>query len=152
MQLDRIDFELLRLLRKNARLPNNQLAAHAGVAPSTALERVRRLQQEGALLGFHAEVSPAAVNIGLQAMVAVKLVRHLRQCVEDFRAHLSTLPPVLAIYHVAGANDFLVHVGVRDTDHLREFALAAFTERSEVAHIETQLIFEFRRNADLPIY
>ena len=57
---------------------------------------------------------------------------------------------VLACYHVAGADDFLIHVGVRGSDHLRDFALAAFTEREEVAHIETRLIFEFRRNVELP--
>lgn len=150
--LDRIDLDLLRLLRKNARLPNKELAELSGVAPSTALERVRRLQQTGTLLGFHAEVAPAAIGIGLQAMVTVRLRRHSRALVDSFHAHLLGLHEVMAFYHLAGADDFLVHVGVRDSDHLREFALSAFTERDEVAHIETHLIFEFRRNPGLPVY
>lgn len=150
--LDRIDLNLLRLLRKNARLPNKELADLSGVAPSTALERIRRLQQNGTLLGFHAEVAPAAVGIGLQAMVTVRLRRHSRALVDSFHTHLLGLHEVMAFYHLAGADDFLVHVGVRDSDHLREFALSAFTERDEVAHIETHLIFEFRRNPGLPVY
>ena len=150
--LDRIDLDLLRLLRKNARLSNKELAERSGIAPSTALERVRRLQQSGTLLGYHAEVAPAAVGIGLQAMVTVRLRRHSRTLVDSFHAHLLGLHEVLAFYHLAGADDFLVHVGVRDSDHLREFALSAFTERDEVAHIETHLIFEFRRNPGLPVY
>ncbi|TXH71719.1 MAG: Lrp/AsnC family transcriptional regulator [Lysobacteraceae bacterium] len=151
MQLDRIDFALIRLLRKNARLPNKDLAERVGIAPSTALERIRRMRESKALLGFHAEVAPEAVGIGLQAMVAVRLQQHSRTQVESFQAHLRTLHEVLSFYHVAGADDFLVHVGVRDSAHLREFALAAFTERPEVVHIETHLIFEFHRNTELPL-
>lgn len=150
MPLDRIDFDLLRLLRKNARLPNKDLAEKVGVAPSTALERIRRLRESKAILGFHAEIAPDAIGIGLQALVAVRLQQHSRGLVESFHAHLCDLPEVLAFYHVAGADDFLVHVGVRDSAHLREFALAAFTERPEVVHIETHLIFEFHRNTGLP--
>nr|WP_281379588.1 Lrp/AsnC family transcriptional regulator [Rehaibacterium terrae] len=150
--MDRIDFALLRLLRKNARMPNKALAERVGIAPSTALERVRRLREARAIEGYHAEIAPAAVGIGLQALVAVRLARHSRELVDGFHDHLLRLPEVLAFYHLAGADDFLVHVGVRDAEHLRDFALTAFTERPEVAHIETRLIFEFRRNPELPVY
>jgi DNA-binding Lrp family transcriptional regulator len=150
MTLDRIDFDLLRLLRKNARLPNKDLAERAGIAPSTALERIRRLREAGVLQGFHAEIAPEAIGIGLQALISVRLAQHSRALLDSFHAHLRGLPEVLAFYHVAGADDFLVHVGVGDSAHLRDFALAAFTERPEVSRIETRLIFEFQRNAELP--
>lgn len=152
MHLDRTDFAILRLLRKNARIPNKDLAERVGVAPSTALERVRRLREAGVLLGYHAEIAPAAVGIGLQAMVAVRLARHSRTQVEAMHQHLVALPEVLCLYHVAGADDFLVHVGVRDSDHLRDFALSALTSREEVAHIETHLIFAFQRAPELAVY
>lgn len=149
--LDRTDYALLRLLRKNARLSNKDLAARVGIAPSTALERVRRMREDKVLLGYHAEIAPEAIGVGLQAMVSVRLARHSRALVDGFHAHLLALPEVLACYHVAGADDFLVHVGVRDSDHLRNFTLTAFTERDEVAHIETRLIFEYQRNVELPL-
>ncbi len=152
MRLDRTDFVLLGLLRKNARLPNKDLAEKAGIAPSTALERIRRLREGRAILGYHAEISPQAIGVGLQAMVSVRLARHSRELVERFHEHLLALPEVLSVYHVGGADDFLVHVGVRDSDHLRDFALSAFTDRPEVAHIETRLIFDFRRNPGMPIH
>lgn len=150
IELDRIDIELIRLLRKHARLSNKDLAEAVGVAPSTALERVRRLRETGVIRGFHAEFDPQALGIDLQAVVAVRLARHSREMVDAFHDHLLGLPEVLCFYHVAGADDFLVHVGVRDSAHLREFALAAFTERPEVVHIETHLIFDFHRNTGLP--
>ncbi|MEM7356382.1 MAG: Lrp/AsnC family transcriptional regulator [Acidobacteriota bacterium] len=140
--LDRIDREIIAALQKNARLSNKELAARIGVAQSTCLERFRRLCDDGVLTGFHADVDPKALGIGLQAIIAVRLGRHSRDLVRSFRAHALGLPEVLAIFHMAGKNDFLVHVAVRDSDHLRDLALSAFTTRPEVAHIETALIFE----------
>jgi DNA-binding Lrp family transcriptional regulator len=149
--LDRIDYALLRLLRKNARLPNKDLAEKVGIAQSTALERVRRMREDKILLGYHAEIAPGAIGVGLQAMVSVRLAKHSRALLDGFHQHLLSLPEVLACYHVAGADDFLAHVGVRDSEHLRNFTLTALTERDEVAHIETRLIFEFQRNVELPV-
>ena len=150
--LDRIDFEIIAELRKNARIPNNKLAQKVGVAPSTCLERVRRLISAGVLYGFSAEVDPSAVGIGLQALITVQLRRHSRDLVDSFRNHAVTLKEVLAVYHVAGSNDFLVHTAVRDADHLRDLAMDAFTTRPEVSHIETNLIFEYSRTRELPNY
>lgn len=152
IDLDRTDVEIIKLLRKHARIPNKELAEAVGIAPSTALERVRRLREAGVISGYHAEVDPQAVGIALQAMVAVRLARHSREMVDAFHHHLLGLTEVLAFYHVAGADDFLVHVAVRDSAHLRGFLLAAFTQREEVAHIETHLIFEFRRNPEIPVF
>jgi DNA-binding Lrp family transcriptional regulator len=84
-------------------------------------------------------------------MVSVRLAKHSRALLDGFHQHLLSLPEVLACYHVAGADDFLAHVGVRDSEHLRNFTLTALTERDEVAHIETRLIFEFQRNVELPV-
>lgn len=152
MKLDRIDRQILRLLRNNARMPNKDLAEHAQIAPSTALERVRRMHEEKVILGYHAEVAPKAVGINLQAMVAIRMTRHSQDSLNSFHTHLNALQEVLAYYHVAGKDDFLVHVGVQDSEHLRDFVVSAFTQREEVAHIETHLIFEFHRNPELPVY
>lgn len=150
--LDRIDAEILRQLQNNARLSNKELAARVDLAPSTCLVRVRRLQEDGYFRGFHAEVDPAAVGIGVEALVAVKLSRHARSQVESFRHHVLSLPEVVAFYHLTGEADFLLRVAVRDLGHLRELTLSAFTTRNEVSRIETSVIFEHARKPELPIY
>jgi DNA-binding Lrp family transcriptional regulator len=151
MALDRIDFEILAALQNNARLANKELAARLGLAPSTCLVRVRRLVQAGALRGFRAEVDPKALGIGLQALIFVRLVRHSRRTVDAFRKHALSLRETIGLYHVAGQHDFLVHVGVRDADHLRDLGLDAFTTRKEVARLETHLIFEHTPSKALPL-
>lgn len=150
--MDRIDFDILERLQNNARLSNKELAAAVGLAPSSCLERVRRLEREGVLRGSHAEVDPQAVGIGLQAMIQVRLEHHSRREVEGFRNHVLSLEAVLAFYHLTGAFDFMVLVAVQDADALRDLALDAFTTRKEVAQIQTSLVFESRRAPVLPVY
>jgi DNA-binding Lrp family transcriptional regulator len=148
--LDRIDFEIVRLLQNDARLSNKEVAARVGLAPSTCLGRVRRLTAERVLRGFHAEAEPRALGIGLQALLFVRLARHSRRQVEAFRAHALSLRETVALYHVGGRHDFLVHLAVRDADHLRDIALEGFTTRREVAHLETHLLFERISKPELP--
>ena len=150
--LDRIDYEILGLLRNNARIPNKEIAAKVGLAASTCLVRVRILQSSGVISGFHAEINPSSLGVALQAMIAVRLRRHFKPDVDAFRRHALSLPEVVQLYHVAGPIDFLIHVWTRDSDHLRDLAMTAFTSREEVAHIETELIFEHVRSADVPSF
>lgn len=145
--LDRTDRRLIAHLQNNARLSNKELAARLGVAPSTALERTRRLEREGVLAGYHADVDLAGVGTPLQALVSVQLRQHHRPLVRAFEAHALALPEVVQLFHTAGQSDFLVHVAVADPDHLRRLAMEAFTTRDEVARIETSLLFEHRRSA-----
>jgi DNA-binding Lrp family transcriptional regulator len=148
--LDRIDYEILRLLRNNARISNKEIAAKVGLAASTCLVRIRVLQTTGVIQGFHAEIAPDVLGVGIQAMIAVRLIRHFKPDVDAFRRHALGLPEVVQLYHVAGPIDFLVHVWAENSDHLRELAMTAFTSREEVSHIETELIFEHIRSAELP--
>lgn len=150
--LDRIDYEILNLLRNNARISNKEIASKIGLAPSTCLVRIRVLQSSGVISGFHAEIDPVRLGVGIQAMIAVRLLRHFKPDVDAFRSHALNLPEVVQLYHVAGPIDFLVHVWAKNSDHLRDLAMTAFTSRKEVAHIETELIFEHIRSAEVPSF
>ena len=150
--IDRIDGEILRRLQKDGRISNKALAAAVGLAPSSCLERVRRLQRQGVIRGVHADVDPEALGVGLEAIYFIELAKHSRDLVETFQARMRDLPEVRAVYLVAGQYDFLVHVAVRDAEHLRDLALDRITVRPEVTRIETVLIFGHERNFVLPDY
>lgn len=148
--LDRIDLQILAALQNDARLSNKELAARVGLAPSTTLARTQRLVRERVLRGFHADVDPDALGLVIQAVVFVQLDHHGGSAIEDFRDHLLAQPEVLELYHVGGAQDLLVHVAVRDTEHLRRVVMDRISARPEVRHIETNLVFEHHR-APIPI-
>ncbi len=150
--LDRTDYEIVAELQNDARLSNKELATRVHLAPSSCLERTKRLRERGVLQGFHAKVDPAVLGIGLQAMIAVQLSHHNARIVQAFQEHLFASPAVIAVFYLAGRTDFMIHVAVRDAAQLRELAVEYLTVRPEVAHVETSLIFEHRARPDLPCY
>ncbi len=149
-RIDRTDERILSLLQKNARTSNRDVAEATGVSPSTALERTRRLEEIGVIRGYHADVDPVHMGVNLLALIAIRLTKHKPGGVRDFMAHAECLKEVREVYHVAGADDFLLHVAVRDSEHLRRFVLESVTARPEVDHVETNLIFAHEANHALP--
>ncbi|WP_042418537.1 Lrp/AsnC family transcriptional regulator [Streptacidiphilus anmyonensis] len=140
-----VDRAILRLLAQDARMPNNAIAEAVGIAPSTCLTRMRVLRERGVIRGFHADVDPAALGLGIQAMIAVRLHAHTKERISSFTAEIPRLPGVIAAYHLSGADDYLLHVAVPDTDALRDFVLDHLTAHPAVAHTETSLIFGHMR-------
>ena len=150
--MDRIDDAILACLQNDGRMSNKELAAAVGLAPSSCFERVRRLQEKKIITGFRAELDPGALGIGLQAFVAVRLAQHSRDSFDTFLEHVIKLPEVIAVYHLAGQEDFIVHVAVRDAEHLRNLNLDGFTTRAEVSRLNTSLVYEYISKPNLPNY
>ena len=147
--VDDIDRAILELLAADARITNQQLAARVGVAPSTALTRLRGLRERGVIRGFHAELDLAALGRPLQALIAVRLAVHAREQIDAFTSAVRQLPGVLMVFHLAGATDYLVWVAARDAQDLREFVVDHLATHSAVAHAETSLIYEHSRGPGL---
>lgn len=148
--LDSTDLAILAQLYTDARITNKELAAKVGLAPSSCLERVKRLQQEGVIKGTRLQLDMGALGGHLQALIAVRLSNHNRETVDNFATDLQPLPEVLNLFHLGGENDFLVHVTVTDTAHLRDFVFNAITARQEVNHVETALVYTTWAGTQLP--
>ncbi|CDR04492.1 Lrp/AsnC family transcriptional regulator [Streptomyces iranensis] len=140
--LDPVDLQILRLLQNDARTTYRDLAAQVGVAPSTCLDRVARLRRSGVILGHELRLDPAKLGRGLEALLSVQLRPHRRELVGPFVERIRALPESRALFHLAGPDDYLVHVAVADTADLQRLVLDKFTSRREVARVETRLIFQ----------
>ena len=140
--LDRVDRKIIAELMADGRLTNSALAARVGIAESTCIHRVRALRESGVITGFRAEVDLAKLGLPLQAVVKVRLGSHNRDHVNSFHAILADIPGALRIFHVAGEDDYLVHVAVGSAQELRDLVLEHINVHPVVRHTETQLVFE----------
>ena len=140
--LDRVDRAMLAELERNGRLTNAALAARVGIAESTCTQRLRSLRDRDIIRRFRAEIDPAALGLTLQALITVRLGTHGREQVRGFEERVRTLPNVITAFHVAGADDYLLHVAVASAGALRELVLEHLTTHPHVRHVETQLVFE----------
>jgi DNA-binding Lrp family transcriptional regulator len=130
--LDDVDRQLVGLLRENARTPNSRLAELLGIAPSTCAARVASLVDRGVIAGF------TAISVSIRA--------GSRQHIGEFRADLQHRPEVRQLFFLGGAEDFVLHVAVHDTDALREFVVEQLSAHPAVASTRTSLVFQHDEN------
>jgi DNA-binding Lrp family transcriptional regulator len=140
--VDELDSAIVRELQTNARQTNRDLARAVGVAPSTCLERVRLLRARGVIAGYHAEINLAALNRHVQALLHVQVRPLSRTVIEGFKTYVTALPEVLAVFVVAGGDDFLVHVAVPSVDSLHAFLMDEFSERREIVGFRSSVIYQ----------
>ncbi|NIH78948.1 Lrp/AsnC family transcriptional regulator [Amycolatopsis viridis] len=142
--MDELDSAIVRLLQEDARQSNRDIARKVGIAASTCLERIRLLRQRGVIRGYHADIDLTALNRGVQALVATQLRPLTRDVVDAFERSMAQLPEVIAVFSMAGSDDFLVHVTAQDIDQLHAFLLERFTSRREIFAFRTSIIYQHR--------
>lgn len=147
--LDETDLELLAVLTHDADVTNKALAHRLNLAESTCAHRVRSLRERGIIRDTRIRLDEAAVGFPLQAIIKVRLANHTGQKVTALFDALASIPRVLQVFHVAGVDDFLVHVAVQDATALRDIVLEHITVHSVVRGTETQLVFELRDGVGL---
>ena len=143
--MDELDAAIIRHLQQDARQTNRELARAVGIAPSTCLERVRLLRARGVITGYHAEISLAALNRTVQALLHVQVRPLSREVIESFKTSITSLPEVLSVFVVAGGDDFLVHVAVPSVDALHSFLMDKFTGRREIVGFRSSVIYQHVR-------
>lgn len=148
--LDTTDLAILALLYQDARLNNKDIAEQVGLAPSSCLERIKKLQADNIILGSSLDVNLQLLGGNIQAMISIKLSEHNRNTVDNLKQQWLVLPEVLSLYHMGGNIDFFLHVSVTDTSHLRDFVFNQITAFNEVSHVETALVYEHAKSVVLP--
>src|SRR5215471_14959063 len=149
--LDRTDFEILRILQNNAWTPNKQIADTVGLAPSSCHERIRHLRASGVIRGAHAQLEPHAIGLGLEALAFIKLATYRRSAIDHFMRDMASIPEVRSVFLVNGRYDVILHLAVKDIDHLRNLGLDRITSRPVVVNIETSIVYDSRSRCELPI-
>ena len=142
VELDDLDRQIVTILHENARIPNVELAREVGISPSTCLARVRSLRERGVIVRYTAEINPVALGFTLQALVSVRIRPGARHLMEQISDELRTQPEVAQLFFLGGSEDFLIHVRVRDSAHVREFVLKNLSANPAVALTKTNLVFE----------
>lgn len=143
--MDATDWAIIRILQDDARITNRDLAARVHVSTSTSSERTRALFAAGVISGYHASIAMDALGRHVQALIAITVRPPTREQIEGFRTWAAGLPEVMSVFVVSGDSDFLLHVGVPDTDALYGFVIDRLTQRPEVADVNTSVVYEHLR-------
>ena len=113
-KLDVIDYKLLDILQKNSHITNQKLSKQVGLAPSSCLQRVRRLEESGYISGYHARVNLNEVCRFVTCIADVKLKSHSQQEMKAFIDMVDSIPEIVEYYTVNGVCDYILKIITRD--------------------------------------
>ena len=150
-ELDAVDLQILAELQRDGRITNVELARRVGLSAPPCLRRVRRLEEEGVIRGYHADLSPAALGYDITFFALVGLESQKEAVLTDFERMVTSWPEVRECHMIRGGGDFLLRLVARDTAH--ENALTArLTGAEHVARVQTlQTIRTAKDESGVPV-
>jgi DNA-binding Lrp family transcriptional regulator len=137
--VDRVDRAILRLLQDHGRLSNVELAERVRLSPSPCLRRVRQLERDGAIRGYHADIDPGAVGRGFEVVVQVDLALKDRVTVEAFERRVADLDDVVECRRMFGLPDYVLRVAVADAPAYETFYITQLAELPGLARVNSQI-------------
>lgn len=120
-ELKRIDRNILRELQRNGRISYAELARNVGLSSTPCMERVKRLEREGFIVGYSALLEPEKVDAAFVVFVMIKVARSSPDVFNEFETAVKKLPEVQECYLVSGNFDFLLKARVKDMSAYRDF-------------------------------
>ena len=139
--MDDIDLQLVSALVADARTSYAELARAVGLSGPSVHDRVRRLERSGVIRGYAADVDPAAVGLGVTALVGILQREGVEQ--DDLADALAEVAEVEDCWFVAGEEAFVVKVRVADVDAL-EHTLGVLRRTPGVARTRTTVVLSTR--------
>lgn len=142
--LDKIDRQILALLRENARMSNLELAESVNLSPTPCARRVKQLEDAGVITGYSVTTDPRKLGYQLSVYIAISMDKHTAERFSNFENKLREFPEVVSCSIVTGrSEDYLIKALVKDMAHYEEFLLHRLNRIEGIAQVHTS--FELRQ-------
>src|SRR6476469_773020 len=137
--LDDIDRKLLAELQREGRVTNVELASRVGLTAPPCLRRVRGLEEDGVIRGYHAELDPSKLGFAITVFAMVSLKSQAENSLREFEDHRKSLPEVRECHMLNGEIDFILKIVSPDLQSFQEFLTSKLTPAPNVDSVKTSL-------------
>lgn len=140
MKLDEIDRKILSELQADGRMTNVELARRVGISAPPCLRRVRTLEEQGYLRGYHADVNPRELGFEVQVFAMVGLDNQSEAALSAFEARCRAWPLVRECHMLNGEIDFILKCVAPDLSSFQNFLTEELLRADHVASVKTSLV------------
>ncbi|ELQ6263777.1 Lrp/AsnC family transcriptional regulator [Cronobacter malonaticus] len=146
------DITLLTLLQQDARTTNQALADAVNLSPSPCWRKVKKLEEDKVILGYHAALDRRKIGLGVMVFVRVSIDSHSEAQARRFEQEVMELENVVACYSIGGDADFLLQVVSRDLDAYAEFAMSVLRRLPGIKEMQSMFVLkEIKPFQTLPV-
>jgi len=152
LDMDRIDKEILRILQLEARISNADLAERVNLSPTPCLRRVKRLETDGVIRQYRAELDAQAIGLTISAVVFVQLELNSTKNAKEFEDSVQGLQNVQECLVLSGQHDYLIRVVAQDLRAYEKFIKGDLANIAHVKTIESTIVLnQVKLDVALPI-
>ena len=141
-RFDAIDKSILKELQKNARISNVELSKKVHLSPTPCLERVKRLEKSGIIVGYHASICPVKTKSSLLVFIEITLERTNNDVFKKFAETVKQYSEILECHMIAGGFDYLLKLRFEDVKEYREFLGKGLVNLPKVSLTHTYIVSE----------
>ena len=152
IDVDGFDLKLLAALQDDGRLTNQQLADLAGLSASQCSRRRMRLEQDGVIAGYRADLDSEALGFNVIAFIHITLATHSPDNAEKFRALVQRTDAIQEAYALTGDADYLLKAVLRDLKSLSDIVNNVLMPHQSVAHVRSSIVLDrLKATSRLPL-
>ena len=145
--MDNVDGRILRVLERDGRISNVELAERVGLSPSACLRRVQELERSGVIEGYRAVVNRSAMRREFVAYVAVGLSGHTKAVQQAFETAVAGMSEVLECHNITGTVEYLLRVEVADLAAYKAFHMDRLGTLAQVSTLTTYVVMGSPKDA-----
>ena len=150
--LDETDYKILRIMQERGRISNIDLSKEIDLSPAPTLERVRKLEKQRIIEGYHARVNLAKMGVTVKALIQVTLLHQQENSIHRFIEAVMKIPEVVECDQVTGDYDYHLKVYAPDIGALDRLITDRISKIPEVGHIKSHIILsEIKHSRVVPV-
>ena len=137
---DVYDIAILREVQQNAKVTVKELSEKVNLSPTPVFERLKKLEKEGYITGYHARLNPKLLGFNLTVMCYVSLRYHQKDLIEIFMREVVRFPEVRECFHISGMYDFLLRVMISDMDAYQHFVSHKLASMENIGNVQSAFV------------
>lgn len=136
-KLDKTDLKILKLLQENSKITNLDLSKKIGLSPAPTLERVKKLEQSGIIVSYHAKVDASAMGLNVKTYVLVSLAWQKPNALDNFIKKIKQIDEITECYIITGDADFLLKIVCKDIGSYEKLLFKTLSQIEEIERLKT---------------
>ena len=137
---DIYDIAILQEVQKNAKITVKELSEKINLSPTPTFERLKKLEREGYITGYHAKLDIKKLGLSLMVMCNVSLKNHQKDIIEKFQEEIIRFDEVKECYHIAGMYDYLLKIIVKDMDAYQQFVSKKLASLDNIGNVQSSFV------------
>lgn len=146
--LDIIDKKILFELQNDGKQTIKDLSNKLNLTSTPIYERIKRLEQEGYITGYKAQINRQKVGLKLLVFCNVSLKEHQSTYLSKFEEDIQQFNEVLACFHLGGMYDYLLKVCVEDIETYQDFISNKLANIDNIANVQSSFVMKEIKSSD----